>query len=274
MAAATGSDERPDPLRSLVSYNTRNLTKVVAEVGRATGAYWIDAVQRIARPGDAARRGLLWISAMADRREPTWHLANEVVLSTPFASLRDFTAAEHRDDDVVPTLVLPPQAGHSSTVVDYSPQQSQIAMIRASGLTKVYALDWRPATTATKNVTITDYLEVIDRSIRRMGGKANLVGDCQGGWLAVIWAALNPERVATLTIAGAPIDYHCGEPVLWDWVQALAPDGGIANYETIVANGGGVLPGASMLAGFIALKPENEIDRRAQKHVLPAAFQA
>ena len=39
----------------------------------------------------------------------------------------------------------------------------------------------------------------------------NLVGDCQGGWLATIYAALHPERVNTLTIAGAPIDFHAGD---------------------------------------------------------------
>lgn len=207
---------------------------------------------------------VLWLSAMADRREPTWHLANEVVLSTPFASLRDFTAAEHRDDDVVPTLVLPPQAGHSSTVVDYSPQQSQIAMIRASGLTKVYALDWRPATTATKNVTITDYLAVIDRSIRRMGGKANLVGDCQGGWLATIYAALHPDRVNTLTLAGAPIDFHAGESVIAASTRLMAGTMGMAPYKALVAAGGGNMPGSAVLSNFISIQPQSEISRQLQ----------
>lgn len=254
----------PGPLGFLLSYNARNLSKVVTEVGRATGAYWIDAVQRLAKPGDAARRSLLWLSTMADRREPTWHLPNESVLSTPFAVLRDFTAAEHRDDDVVPTLVLPPQAGHSSTVVDYSPQQSQLAMIRAAGLTRVYALDWRPATTATRNVTVTDYLEVIDRSVRRMGGRANLVGDCQGGWLAAIYAALHPERVNTLTLAGAPIDFHAGESVIAASTRLMAGTMGMAPYRALVAAGGGNMPGSAVLSNFISIQPQSEVSRQLQ----------
>ena len=40
-----------------------------------------------------------------------------------------------------------------------------------------------------------------------------MVDDCQGRWLATVYAALNPERVNTLTIAGAPIDFHAGDPV-------------------------------------------------------------
>ena len=53
----------------------------------------------------------------------------------------------------------------------------------------------------------------------------NLIGDCQGGWLAAIYAALYPERVNTLTLAGAPIDFHCGEPVIHEVLSRLAPDG-------------------------------------------------
>ena len=263
-ADVPGRDDRPAPLRFLISYNGHNLTKVVAEVGRATGAYWIDAVQRIAKPADAARRSLLWLSTMADRKEPAWHLPNEVALSTPFALLRDFTRPEHRDDDVVPTLVLPPQAGHSSTVVDYSPQQSQLAMIRAAGLTRVYALDWRPATTATKNVTITDYLEAIDRSIRRMGGRANLVGDCQGGWLATIYAALHPDRVNTLTLAGAPIDFHAGDSVIAASTRLMAGTMGMAPYKALVAAGGGNMPGSAVLSNFISIQPQSEVSRQLQ----------
>lgn len=255
---------QPDPLRYLLSYNATNLNKVLSEVGRATGAAWIDAIQRLARPGDAVRRGLLWWSTIADRSEPSWHLPNEVVLATPYAALRDFTERRHRDDDVVPTLVLPPQAGHSSTVIDYSPQQSQLAMIRASGLTRLYALEWKPATAATRGVTITDYLTVIDRSIRRMGGRANVVGDCQGGWLAAIYAALHPERVNTLTLAGAPIDFHAGDSVIAATTTLMAGAMGMAPYKALVAVGGGNMPGRAVLGNFIGIQPQSEVSRQLQ----------
>ena len=48
------------------------------------------------------------------------------------------------------------------------------------------------------------------RAVERIGAPVNLVGDCQGGWLAAIYAALHPGRVHTLTVAGAPIDFHAG----------------------------------------------------------------
>jgi poly(3-hydroxyalkanoate) synthetase len=109
-------------------------------------------------------------------------------------------------------------------------------------------------------------MEVIDRAIDHLGGRVNLIGDCQGGWLATIYAGHHPERLNTLTIAGAPIDFHAGEPVIHAALRRLAPGGDLAFYRALVAAGGGVLRGEQMLAGFIAIKPENEIAR--QLHLL------
>jgi poly(3-hydroxyalkanoate) synthetase len=238
--------------------------------------YWTSALRRTATPLDLAVEWTEWLALTTQQRRPTWSTPHEIRWENRVARLRDFTAARTSRSEVpdaVPTLLLPPQAGHSSSIVDFSPQQSQVGAVLDAGLARLASLDWIGATPASRDAGIEEYLATVtraadtlvdDRSGDRADRRVHLIGDCQGGWLATIWAALNPDRVATLTIAGAPIDYHCGEPVLWDWVQALAPDGGIENYRTIVANGGGVLPGDAMLAGFIALKPENEIDRRLQ----------
>jgi poly(3-hydroxybutyrate) depolymerase len=161
--------------------------------------------------------------------------------------------------------VLPPQAGHDSCIVDFSAEQSQIKTIRAAGLTRLWSLDWVGATQATKDVGIEDYLAVIGEAVERIGAPVNLVGDCQGGWLSAIYAALHPEQVHTLTLAGAPIDFHAGDPVIGDWVAMLDATGDdLAWYRGIVEAGGGVLKGELMLSGFVAIKPENEVARRLQ----------
>jgi poly(3-hydroxyalkanoate) synthetase len=232
--------------------------------------YWASAFRRSATPADLGVEYLEWLALTSKVREPTWSTPHAVAWENRVARLRDFSGARPAPrSPVVPTLLLPPQAGHSSCIVDYSPEQSQVGAMLDAGLNPLASLDWIGATEATKDAGVEEYLATVTRAVDsltadRADGRVNLVGDCQGGWLAVIWAALNPERVHTLTIAGAPIDYHCGEPMLHDWVRALAPDGGIETYRGIVDRAGGVLPGESMLAGFIALKPENEIDRRLQ----------
>ncbi len=251
-------------LRHLVTYNATTTTRTAVELTRSAANLWLDAVIHPRTPLATAARGALWWSTMLDRRAPRWHRPSEITFSTPFAHLRDFTAPREETDDVVPTLVLPPQAGHSSHVVDFSPRQSQLAVLAAAGLTRLYALEWRPATTATKTVTITDYLAVIDRSIRRMGGRANLVGDCQGGWLAAIYAALHPDRVHTLTLAGAPIDFHAGESVIASSTRAMTGASGLLPYRALVAVGGGVMPGRAVLTNFIGIQPQSEISRQLQ----------
>lgn len=223
--------------------------------------YWSNVPGRGFPPVTVMSDVSRWASVMTDRRPPTWSSPHTVAWATPIARLRDFT--DGATEDVVPTLMLPPQAGHDSCIVDFSPRQSQVKVARAAGLTRLFALDWVGATAATRNATITDYIDVIDRAIDTLGGRANLVGDCQGGWLATVYAALRPERVHTLSIAGAPIDFHAGEPAIGRWVSTL----GVADlsfYRSLVARAGGVMPGKHMLNGFIMLKPEAEVAKQLQ----------
>jgi poly(3-hydroxyalkanoate) synthetase len=255
---ALGSD--PTGLAARYLDSGLECTKAVID---GLGSYWVGALKRAATPFDVAADVTRWWQVATERREPTWSTPHKVVLSSPVARLRDFS--EGSTDDVVPTLVFPPQAGHDSCIVDYSEAQSQVKVIRAAGLTKLFSLDWVGATQETKDASIDDYLEFVDRALAHIGdGPVNLVGDCQGGWLATIYAALHPERVNTLTIAGAPIDFYAGNPVIGDYVKFHGRSGDLSFYESVVALGGGVLKGEFMLNGFITIKPESEIEKQLQ----------
>jgi poly(3-hydroxybutyrate) depolymerase len=209
------------------------------------------------RPFDVRR----WLDVMSERRPPRWATPHELVFESPVARLRDFSISGARRG-LVPTLVLPPQAGHDSCIVDFSADQSQMRTIREAGLKRAFTLDWAGATSETADVTIDDYLDVIDRAVDHCGGRVNLIGDCQGGWLATIYAARAPERINTLTIAGAPIDFTAGQPVIGSVLETLTPGGDMAFYEWLVASGGGVLRGRHMVNGFIMIGPGAEISRQ------------
>jgi|tagenome__1003787_1003787.scaffolds.fasta_scaffold20857616_1 poly(3-hydroxyalkanoate) synthetase len=228
---------------------------------RGVGDYWASAIVEARTPLDMAVDGMRWWQIMTERRPPKWSTRNRVLRQTALTRLRDFTPAS--PSDVVPTLVLPPQAGHDSCIVDFSADQSQMRTIRAVGLDRLYSMDWIGATQVTKDATITDYLAEIEASVAEIGGPVNLVGDCQGGWLATIYAALHPEDVNTLTIAGAPIDFHAGDAVIHESVQVLS-DEDLRFYKNMVAVGNGVLKGDFLLGGFIAIKPENEVGKQLQ----------
>jgi poly(3-hydroxybutyrate) depolymerase len=201
-----------------------------------------------------------WLELTMTRRPPTWTTPHEIVFEAPIARLRDFSSSPTAR--VVPTLVLPPQAGHDSCIVDYSPEQSQIKTILGAGLERAFSLDWIGARPETAGATIDDYLDAIDRAIEHCGGRVNLIGDCQGGWLAAMYAALYPERINTLTLAGAPIDFHAGEPVIHEVMRHVAPGGDLRFYEALVAADGGVFKGEHMVAGFIMIQPGAEISRQ------------
>ncbi|MFZ0974172.1 MAG: alpha/beta fold hydrolase [Solirubrobacteraceae bacterium] len=219
------------------------------------GKCWSAAFER----GPAAFDVPRWVALTAERRAPSWATPHGIVFEHELARLRDFSVSKRR---VVPTLVLPPQAGHDSCIVDYSPEQSQMRTIVAAGLERALSLDWVGATAETADATVEDYVDVVDRAVEHCGGRVNLIGDCQGGWLATIYAALHPERVNTLTIAGAPIDFHAGEPVIHEVMRRVAPDGNLRFYEALVASGGGILRGRHMLMGFIMIQPGAEISRQ------------
>ena len=229
---------------------------------RGSSDYLTGALHRQATPFDIGLDVLTWWTTALRREPPQWASPHGVVREWPIARLRDFSTGSTVEQ--VPTLLLPPQAGHDSCIVDYAPGQSQIMTARTAGLTRVYSMDWIGATPETKDASIEDYIAVLDEALDHLGGRANLVGDCQGGWLAVIYAALRPERVHTLTIAGAPVDFHAGEPLIHDWMRVLSPGRDLAFYRGVVRANGGVLPGSFLLGGFMNLQPHNELDRQLQ----------
>ena len=131
-------------------------------------AYSAKALGRGFSPWSVTRDLVEWIHAMTDRREPVWASPHEVVFERPIARLRDFTGRSRAD--VVLTLVLPPQAGHSSCIVDYSRLQSPVKTIREAGLQRCLSLDWVGATQATKDTTVEAVIHAYVEALRRGPG--------------------------------------------------------------------------------------------------------
>jgi poly(3-hydroxyalkanoate) synthetase len=237
-----------------VSASWLDIARATAETG---WSYWHRALAggQVA-PLLHAQNFARWLQLTSTRQPPGWHTPNRVVRRTAATALRDFSV--DRPTAAVPTLLLPPQAGHHSCIIDYSPHQSQVSVAIEAGLDRLYGLEWLPATRDTKDCTVEDYLDAIDDAIDEAGDAVNLVGDCQGGWLAALYTALRPDRVASLTIAGAPIDFHAGDGPLRDYVAVLSPAQSLDVYRSAVRSGNGILRGELLIGGFIALKPELE----------------
>ncbi len=111
----------------------------------------------------------------------------------------------------IPTMVDAPYAGHTATIADYQKGQSLVETLLANDVDHVALTDWKSATDDMKDFNIDNYLAELIVAIDDLGGRVNLVGLCQGGWLSAMAAARFPEKVNALVLAGAPIDADAGD---------------------------------------------------------------
>jgi len=138
------------------------------------------------------------------------------------------------------TLTLPPQAGHSEVIANWpAPGQNLMETICANTDGGVYMVAWKSCTHERRNESYVDLVEQVSTAIMATGDfPVRLVGLCQGGTLATIYAALYPSDVAHLVVAGAPIDVSLGDSVL-----KQAQETPLWMYKMIVAMNGGIVSG-------------------------------
>jgi len=185
---------------------------------------------------------------------PEWATHNRVALDLDTMRLRDFTGSDPDGSDPAgrtPVLIDAPYAGHSSTIADFAAGQSLVRTLLANGLPHVLATDWKGATPAMRGYGIDTYLRDIDRAVDAIGGRVHLVGLCQGGWMSAMYACLHPGKVASLVLAGAPIDTDAGDGP----IKKIAHELPFSFYEEMVAAGGGRMLGQFMLAGWKDMHP-------------------
>lgn len=184
-------------------------------------------------------------------RKPEWATRNKPILELSNVILRDFSkkGIHHK----TPVLIIPPQAGQHSTIADYGPGQSLVETVLAVR-NSVYVTEWKAATPERKNETIDDCIKAMDNcvdAICERGFKVCLIGLCQGGWQSAIYTALYPEKVDSLILAAAPIDFKAGGGKIQFYTE-MNP---MFFYESLVVMGGGNMPGEYMKLAFKMLNP-------------------
>jgi poly(3-hydroxybutyrate) depolymerase len=178
-------------------------------------------------------------------RDPHWTTAYRVVHQDPALRLLQFRGGPGQA-----LLLVPPQAGHHSYIADFAPGQSLVESALAHTRGPVYAIEWQSCSFERRREGIIDLVNQLGTAVKAVAGPVHLVGLCQGGWLSALYGALHPGHLASLTIAGAPIDTHAGDSVLHP-ITALP----LAVFQGLVAMGGGRMSGDLMLAGWKAGDP-------------------
>ncbi len=178
-----------------------------------------------------------WLSSgrRTDPDDPLlpWTTANEVALELPSMRLRDFSTGAGGPA----RLICAPYALHNAIIADFASHHSVVEALCRGGLPRVFATDWRSATPEMCYFTIDSYLSDLNVAVDQLGPPVDLIGLCQGGWLALIYAARFPAKVRRLVLAGAPIDIAAASSHLSRFTASVP----LRMFEDLVQNGDGIL---------------------------------
>jgi pimeloyl-ACP methyl ester carboxylesterase len=102
--------------------------------------------------------------------------------------------------------------------------------------------DWRSASADMRSLGIDEYLAALNVLVDGLGGRVDLVGLCQGGWLSLVYAARFPAKVRKLVMAGAPVDLAAQQSGL----SAVAEATPLRVFQSLVSSGNGLVIGRNI----------------------------
>ena len=231
--------------------------------------YWVDAWQRSILTLDLLReRGNISVEHSA-QSAPN-------VLSFEFEPIRDGRtlprpvnyvlvrvlppADKPADPAKPPFIVIDPRAGHGPGIGGMK-QDSEIGVAMAAGH-PCYFIGFFPQpmpSQTIEDVCAAEAAFVAEVAARHpeADGKPVIVANCQAGWQVMMMAAIRPDLVGPILLAGSPLSYWAGvrgrNPMRYlggtlggTWLTALTGD-----------MGNGIFDGANLVANFESLNPAN-----------------
>ncbi len=200
----------------------------------------------VASAGEVATAFAAEMARLAGASEETtvaedfaWATENRVVLELPTMRLRDFSGGETGP----PRLICAPFALHEATIADFAPGHSLVGALRRAGLGRLLVTHWRSASADMQLLSIDSYLAELNVAVDELGGRVDIVGLCQGGWMALMFATRFPTKVGKLVLAGAPVDIGAGDSL----VSRLAATVPLSVFKDLVRLGGGRIPGQRVI---------------------------
>jgi poly(3-hydroxyalkanoate) synthetase len=232
-------------------------------------AWPLAAAAQIAEANVRLFESLLPPAKQAAQRESTfpWSSPNTIALELGSMRLRDFSNGANSPA----TLICAPYALHGATVADFAPGHSVVERLWQNGLSRVFVTDWRSATPETRYFTIDNHLADLNVAVDELGPPVDLIGLCQGGWLALVYAARFPKKVRRLVLVGAPIDIAAAKSSL----SNFAADVPLRMFHELVRLGKGIVHGRQMLGmwGFSHGPNEADVTLQTRQDVDPKRWQ-
>jgi poly(3-hydroxyalkanoate) synthetase len=172
-------------------------------------------------------------------RQPAWATPHRVRLELGTMQLRDFSTGAGG----IATLICAPFALHGATIADFARGHSVVEALHEGGVGRIDVTDWRSAGPQMRFLSIDNYLADLNVAVDELGPPVDLVGLCQGGWMALTFAARFPSKVRRLVLAGAPVDIAAGQSNLSRMTLQVP----LAAFEEFVASQDGRVLGERVL---------------------------
>jgi pimeloyl-ACP methyl ester carboxylesterase len=167
------------------------------------------------------------------------------------------------DDQRRPYIIIDPRAGHGPGIGGFK-ADSEVGVALAAGH-PVYFVTFFPQ--PEPGQTLPDVTEAERQFVHKVrelhpaSPKPALVGNCQGGWAAMMLAAADPGEVGPVVINGAPMSYWSGASMDGQAENPMRYAGGnlggtwLASLASDLGNG--VFDGAHLVQNFEGLNPAN-----------------
>lgn len=201
------------------------------------------------RQADQVRRGM-WLHATLPR-PPIGMTPHEVIHRQNKLTVRYYAPASPLPGQ--PPVVVIPSMINRASICDLEPDRSLVGGLAQRGHA-VYLIDWgepgpEDGDQTVEHVLLSLFHRAVARSCRHAGStQAFLLGYCQGGTLAGMYAALRPERVRGLAVFNAPFQFSAAGR----FRAFVAPE--VFNVDTAI-DPERLMPTDIMKVGFKLLDP-------------------
>jgi pimeloyl-ACP methyl ester carboxylesterase len=242
------------------------------ELATESWRYGVDAMQRSLLFWDTLRqRGNQYVEHVQAGMPPLLHFDHEMVLDgreferpVNYALLRILPPEGVTiDPRRRPYVIIDPRAGHGPGIGGFK-DDSQVGVALRDGH-PVYFVIFYPE--PEPGQTLIDVCNAEARFVHRVrelhpdSPKPAVVGNCQGGWAAMMLAAANPEDTGPIVINGAPMSYWGGASNEGEADNPMRYAGGNLGgtwLASLTADlGNGVFDGAWLVQNFENLNPAN-----------------
>jgi len=236
--------------------------------------YAVDAAQRSILFWDTLRqRGNNYLENTAQGLKPVLHFESETILDgrtferpVNYALLRITPPAGVTiDARRRPYIIIDPRAGHGPGIGGFK-DDSQVGVALRAGHPVYFVIFFRdpqPGQTLLDVCTAEQAFVKKVRALHPESAKPALIGNCQGGWAAMMLAASDPEDTGPIVINGAPMSYWGGAWSEGEGDNPMRYAGGmlggswLASLMADLSNG--KFDGAHLVQNFENLNPANSL---------------